>query len=207
MPLTTPARTLSRSASLTTKSSTNFGAPQLLSTFCRVHRQLHVSIPLACARLSCRRVNHIKHWRVSGQHGSRHVFRCQASSADQSNTMPQPHVSDRRLMSDASAVRDSSMPSLGFWSRVRQHSWTPHLLKDWIYQMQTWTTEFGPNFWTFAHDALMLPRQPEMNYPTLSDLVWKSFAVLIAIVVLMVVVCTVDSGYLYFVVKLMRRSA
>lgn len=97
--------------------------------------------------------------------------------------------------------------SSGFWSRVRAHPRTPNLLKDWIYQAQTWTTDFGANFWTFANDALLLPRQPEMNYPTLSDLVWKSVAVLIAIVILMVVVCTVDSGYLYFVVKLMRRPA
>ncbi len=54
---------------------------------------------------------------------------------------------------------------------------------------------------------MRMPFQPEMNYPSWSDLVWKSFAVLVSIVVLMVVVCTIDSGYLYFLVKLMRSNA
>lgn len=48
---------------------------------------------------------------------------------------------------------------------------------------------------------------PKLTYPTWSEIVWKSVAVVLGIVVLMVIVCTIDSGYLYFLVKLMRRPA
>lgn len=113
MLLTTPNRTPFPSVLLKTESSTLFKAPQTLSTFSRVHRQLHANNPSACVPLSCQRVNHIKHWRISGQSGSRRGLSCQASSAEQSNTMPQPNVLDQHLTSDASAMRDSSMPRCG----------------------------------------------------------------------------------------------
>jgi len=90
---------------------------------------------------------------------------------------------------------------------VRAHPWTPSWLRNCIKTAQTWTPANGPSLKTLVSDALRLPFQPEMNYPSWSDLVWKSFAVLVSIVVLMVVVCTIDSGYLYFLVKLMRRHA
>ena len=113
MLLTIPARTPSPSVSLKTERSTFFKAPQTLSTFSRVHHWLHASNPSACVPLTCQRVNHINLWRISGQSGSRRGFSCQASSAEQSNTMPQPNVLDQHLTSDASAMRDSSMPRCG----------------------------------------------------------------------------------------------
>ncbi len=93
---------------------------------------------------------------------------------------------------------------MGFWSWVHAHPWTPSLLRNSIKTAQTWTPEDGPSLKDLVSDAMRMPFQPEMNYPSWSDLVWKSFAVLVSIVVLMVVVCTIDSGYLYFLVKLMR---
>ena len=88
---------------------------------------------------------------------------------------------------------------------MHAHPWTPSLLRNCIKTAQTWTPANGPSLKILVSDALRMPLQPEMNYPSWSDLVWKSCAVLVAIVVLMVVVCTVDSGYLFFLVKLMRR--
>jgi len=96
---------------------------------------------------------------------------------------------------------------MGFWSRVHAHPRTPSLLRNCIKAAQTWTPKNGPSLKDLASDAMRMPFQPEMNYPSWSDLVWKSFAVLVSIVVLMVVVCTIDSGYLYFLVKLMRSNA
>lgn len=120
-----------------------------------------------------------------------HLSSCQASVVGQSSMASQPESPNR----------------MGFWSRVHAHRWTPSLLRNCIKTAQTWTPADGPSVKDLVSDALRMPLQPEMNYPSWSDLVWKSSAVLVAIVVLMVVVCTIDSGFLYFLVKLMRRHA
>lgn len=97
-----------------------------------------------------------------------------------------------------------SQCSLRIWGKLRNHPWTPQLLKQLIKSVQEWTSQ-GKPIQRFLTQAVEMPLQ--LTYPTWSDLLWKSAAVVMSIVVLMVVVCTIDSGYLYVMVKLMRRHA
>ena len=56
----------------------------------------------------------------------------------------------------------------------------------------------------FVREAFQLPAQ--LTYPTFKELIWKGCLILMAIMVLMITVSTIDSGFMYFVVKLMRRT-
>ena len=61
------------------------------------------------------------------------------------------------------------------------------------------------NLLEFFEEAIKLPQQ--LTYPTPKELLWKGCLIMLSIMVLMVIISTIDTTFLYFVVKLMRKTA
>ena len=57
----------------------------------------------------------------------------------------------------------------------------------------------------FLEGVIRLPGQ--LTYPSLTELLWKGCLIMLSIMVLMVIISTFDTTFLYLVVKLMRRNS
>lgn len=197
-------------------SSTDVALIKRPPTCCLWHSKLRTTcqpLHLHCGAKAAAQPGHhnAKSYHRAQCSGSRHQT-CRLSAVGQSSAAPEPsqqgqlsvgQLSVGQLSVDGIPITDSEHQSLGFWTRVRKHPWMPVSLANLIYAVQHWTS--WPPILSFFTEAWLV--LPQLTYPTWSEIVWKSVAVVLGIVVLMVIVCTLDSGYLYFLVKLMRRPA